>query len=272
MEDFTLVLGSKKKKTFSRSGIRTTKLTEATLRCALDQSTDPSLNEEKILEEIRRSREAVENSEYFFKISSCLTILHLQSVVCYGLGNFSFITNSRYQLCLLLALKERLNLSEIIVYDPVFTESEISVLRSFGFEVQAQNDQCCYEVKHKKVLFFMVHCGAAMYNNVLWSNFSFDSVSNCVILGNSFSSLLEISALNSDVRHDSNVVEALSPFVTEVALEPNKNAEDCLAFTGTCLHFFDVAKIPVAGDGFWTKRPSKPNYKDFSSIILGASS
>ena len=40
-------------------------------------------------------------------------------------------------------------------------------------------------------LFYMVHCGKALYNNLLWRNWSVGALSNMVIIGNSFKGIEE---------------------------------------------------------------------------------
>lgn len=40
-------------------------------------------------------------------------------------------------------------------------------------------------------LFYMVHCGKALYNNLLWRNWSVGALSNIVIIGNSFKGIEE---------------------------------------------------------------------------------
>lgn len=42
-------------------------------------------------------------------------------------------------------------------------------------------------------LFYMVHCGKALYNNLLWSNWSPAALSKLVIIGNSFRGIEERS-------------------------------------------------------------------------------
>lgn len=41
-------------------------------------------------------------------------------------------------------------------------------------------------VEGSATLFYMVHCGKALYNNLLWRNWSVGALSKMVIIGNSF--------------------------------------------------------------------------------------
>jgi hypothetical protein len=38
-------------------------------------------------------------------------------------------------------------------------------------------------------VFYMPHCGTALYNNLLWSNWTPDALSSMLIIGNSFAGL-----------------------------------------------------------------------------------
>ena len=40
-------------------------------------------------------------------------------------------------------------------------------------------------------IFYMPHCGTALYNNLLWSNWSLDALSQMLLIGNSFRGLEE---------------------------------------------------------------------------------
>lgn len=46
-------------------------------------------------------------------------------------------------------------------------------------------------VRGEPTVFYMLHCGTALYNNLLWSNWSADALSKMVIIGNSFKGLEE---------------------------------------------------------------------------------
>nr|KAF6467971.1 SRR1 domain containing [Rousettus aegyptiacus] len=80
--------------------------------------------------------------------------------VCYGIGNFSTCVIARNQLTFLLLFLEKCQ------------EGKRSV---------------CGE----HTIFYMLHCGTALYNNLLWSNWSVDALSKMIIIGNSFKGLEE---------------------------------------------------------------------------------
>jgi len=107
-------------------------------------------------------------------------------MVCYGIGNFSFSRQAGYQFALLLLLRQYLQLKEpVYIFEPLFTELEREILPSYGCEVIKNNEEAKRPVK-KPTLFFMPHVDRCLYSNLLWANWSEESLSNLIILGNSF--------------------------------------------------------------------------------------
>ncbi|XP_026517248.1 SRR1-like protein [Terrapene carolina triunguis] len=116
---------------------------------------------------------------------------HLRCV-CYGIGSFSSCVISRYQLAFLLLLLEKLQIpkSQCYIFDPLFSELEISVLNDLGVTVVLENEEGKHHI-HEFTIFYMIHCGKALYNNLLWSNWSVDALSKMIIIGNSFKGIEE---------------------------------------------------------------------------------
>uniref|UniRef100_A0A8C0GJ17 SRR1 domain containing n=1 Tax=Chelonoidis abingdonii TaxID=106734 RepID=A0A8C0GJ17_CHEAB len=116
---------------------------------------------------------------------------HLRCV-CYGIGSFSSCVISRYQLAFLLLLLEKLQIpkSQCYIFDPLFSELEISVLNDLSVTVVLENEEGKHHI-HEFTIFYMIHCGKALYNNLLWSNWSVDALSKMIIIGNSFKGIEE---------------------------------------------------------------------------------
>lgn len=82
-------------------------------------------------------------------------------------------------------------------------------------------------------LFYMIHCGKALYNNLLWSNWSAEALSQMVVVGNSFRGFEERYAtppatwagrvLESAAQPASSArpFQALAEFVQSWPVEPN---------------------------------------------------
>lgn len=73
------------------------------------------------------------------------------------------------------------------VYDPVLSEDELVVVESFGCRRIPVNEACRRAVSHP-TLFFMLHCGMAMYTNLLGANWGREGLRHVAILGNPLSS------------------------------------------------------------------------------------
>lgn len=50
----------------------------------------------------------------------------------------------------------------------------------------------------KPTLFYLMHCGKALYNNLLWKNWSLRGLYQLVIIGNSFNGMRERFVENTD--------------------------------------------------------------------------
>ena len=107
--------------------------------------------------------------------SSSAAPLYNADVICYGIGRFSTSLPSRLQLSVLLALHSSLSLAEsrsLLLYDPLLSSLELAVLRSLGIVVIDYNEEAKRRVSRCTV-FYMPHCGQALYNNLLWANWPY---------------------------------------------------------------------------------------------------
>lgn len=102
-----------------------------------------------------------------------------------------------------------------LVFDPAFSELEVAALGELGLRLLPENEvraapsqpgpgpcrspapaPCSpqegkHQVRDSPTLFYMVHCGKALYNNLLWRNWAPAALSNMVIIGNSFKGMQE---------------------------------------------------------------------------------
>ncbi|KAL4646533.1 SRR1-like protein isoform X1 [Arapaima gigas] len=147
--------------------------------------------------------------------------------VCYGLGRFLSCVSSRYQLAMLLLLLEALKVSSLVnrltippnrcsIFDPVFSVAEREVLRSLGLTVLTENEEGKRPV-NKPTLFYLMHCGTALYNNLLWSNWSPQALPLLTIVGNSFQGLQERMA-QQDLQRDYSFIADLMCVCQETPL------------------------------------------------------
>ena len=82
-------------------------------------------------------------------------------VICLGLGNISESISSILQLAFLLALREKVQLGTVTMYDPCFTEDEIIYFRELDLNVEE-----IYSGKNDKTLYYMIHWHSEIYSMI----------------------------------------------------------------------------------------------------------
>lgn len=173
-------------------------------------------------------------------------------IVCYGVGPFGSSRIARAQLTLLLMLRDALPFRpRIELYDPVLTPNECRVLETL--------DVCCLQVNEEgkrriqgRTVFYMLHCGRALYNNVLWANFDPSRLSDLVIIGNSHSRYVEQKECDSDGAS----ILALSSLWKETRCSVALGTEFA-AFNDICVLHFPPEMCHGVDSAFWLSRPQE---------------
>lgn len=75
---------------------------------------------------------------------------------------------------------------QVQVYDPVLSDMDKQVIKDLGGTILLA-EEAMQHTCSEKTLFYMPHCDAALYNEVLESNWSIHQLSDLSFLGNSFS-------------------------------------------------------------------------------------
>ncbi|MBN3311813.1 SRR1L protein, partial [Atractosteus spatula] len=178
--------------------------------------------------------------------------------VCYGLGNFSSCVSSRYQLALLLLLLESLQVSpqRCCVYDPVFSAAETKVLQALGLTVLTENEEG-KRLVCRPTLFYLIHCGKALYNNLLWRNWSTDSLPLLTIVGNSFCGIQE-STLERVLQRDYTYIRDIVRACEETPLPCPPRFLD--VFNNTVLLRFPPEPLGALPSDTWAD-PPEPDYQ-----------
>ncbi|XP_047470688.1 SRR1-like protein [Penaeus chinensis] len=158
-------------------------------------------NVEDCLRKIIQAREDLEASEGYSSLQKNLNKIKsflqrwkeeaskISSIVCYGLGQVSSSRIARYQTGLLMSIQEFFDVG-VEVFDPAFSSLDERVLDSLNFTVVKENEEGKKRVL-TSTLFYMPHCGKELYNNLLWANWNAESLPMCVIIGNSFSTIVQ---------------------------------------------------------------------------------
>lgn len=181
----------------------------------------------------------------------------IREIICFGLGRIGESTSARYQLALLLCLKELYQV-KVYVYDPVFGKSDKHILKKYGCEVLGENIEGKYRAKPYGItLFYLPHCPKQLCNNLLWSNWGIQ-LSNCVVICNSFLSILE-NTPKRVLSKSAEYIFKIAPYVVELAVINNFKYYDI--FNDTAIHIFPSNDIILISEEFWESK-SEPHYSD----------
>lgn len=177
-------------------------------------------------------------------------ICHVKCV-CYGIGNFATCITARTQLAFLLLFLDKCQTprSQCWVYDPLFSPLEVAALHSLGVTVLSENEEGKRSVCGEPTVFYMLHCGTALYNNLLWSNWSVDALSRMVIIGNSFRGLEE--------RLLTRILQKNYPYIAKILgglqeVEFPQTPEYMDTFNDTSVHWFPTQKLEQLPRDLWT--------------------
>ncbi|XP_051123022.1 protein SENSITIVITY TO RED LIGHT REDUCED 1 isoform X2 [Andrographis paniculata] len=254
-EGWNLVLprrGKKLKMPSFRKLVPQEKQVEGQAWIPTDKETDPE-RESKLMKRMQSCIQKVTKHEFcrvFFdqmkssgtlpKILKILDSEKKMTMVIYGLGSIERCEHSRIQLSLAMLLKKKFNwIGEIEVFDPKISLTELKVLTSLGCTVLTVNEQARRQVL-KPTMFFMPHCDAYLYDNLLEANWRVDQLKNLILLGNSFLHYEQHVVLfrNQETPSDRKHIIAAVRFANEVRIETS-NDEFYGAFSSSCWHFFN---------------------------------
>ncbi|XP_071711469.1 protein SENSITIVITY TO RED LIGHT REDUCED 1-like [Rutidosis leptorrhynchoides] len=177
-----------------------------------------------------------EASDYFLKRTRSE---HKLTMVIYGIGSIESYESPRLQLSLAILMKRRFDwIGEIEVFDPIISLTESKVLKGLGCCVLSVNEQGRRQVVNP-TMFFMPHCEAELYDNLLKTNWKYENLKQIILFGNSFEkyeqhrSVFGCSGLDDSRKH----IVSIQPFTKE--FEICTVLDDYFrAFHGSSWHFF----------------------------------
>ncbi|KAM4707474.1 SRR1-like protein [Discoglossus pictus] len=273
-----------------------------TLNCTVEVSEKLHLSDtvkdlNKVLQRIQNTMENLRVSEFWNSCQKCLhqcpnillmpkaeydtckenkqsEIIHEEQTctsnqnmdcVCYGLGNFSSCVISLHQMAFLLLLLEHLQIPrcQTHIFDPLFTLLEIAVLKKLGLSVVSENEEGKYTVC-RHTLFYMLHCGKALYNNLLWRNWSQDTLPNITIIGNSFKGIEE-RLLTRILQRDYVYIQKSLQVIEESAFPECPQYSD--TFNDTSIHWFPVEKLGTLPSETW-QLLDEPSYQECEDLEI----
>ncbi|KAL3518666.1 hypothetical protein ACH5RR_021255 [Cinchona calisaya] len=219
----------------------------------VDLQSDPE-SESKLMQKMQSYIEKLENSEFYQafiqQIQSPEMSDHFHKVlgtaekmqmVIYGIGSIESYEPPRIQLSLAILMKRKFTwIGDVEVFDPVISLTESKVLSALGCSVLSFNEQGRRQAS-KPTLFFMPHCEAGLYDNLLQANWGVLMLNKIVLFGNSFEAYEQISSVCKDPmcgetqRH----ILAIRKFTKEFPINPMVD-DYFRTFHTSSWHFFGI--------------------------------
>lgn len=177
-------------------------------------------------------------------LQNFLKILGTESsmqMVIYGIGSIESYEPPRLQLSLAILIKRKFSwIDTVEVFDPIISLAESRVLEALGCSVLSVNEFGRRQAL-RPTLFFMPHCEAELYDNLLQANWRVDMLNRMALLGNGFSvyqhygSIISNSTITSSRQHILHVSKFAKEFEIATVSE-----EYFRAFNGSSWHFFSL--------------------------------
>lgn len=179
-EGWTVVLPrrSRQRRKATKSGVLEEKQEPWT---PTDSQTDPS-KEATLVQKMERCINRIERSEFYHTFRDQIQTsvvdyfnrvlgseIKMQMVI-YGIGSIKLYEPPRLQLSLAILMRRDFSwIGNIEVFDPILSATESRVLEALGCSVMSINEHGRREAL-KPTMFFMPHCEAELYNNLLQAN------------------------------------------------------------------------------------------------------
>lgn len=188
------------------------------------------------------------------KLLATLGQNNIKEILCYGLGQFSHCVSARYQLGLLLALKDHLS-AQVFVHDPVFSETEIKLIKQLQCNIIEENEEGKRKINNT-TLVYLPHCPKQLINNFLWCNWN-KNLSNCILISNSFARIIESHSnrfLEQNLKYIFNIFQS----ILEIEIKNSFKYSDI--FNDLSFHIFPEENLNNITELIWTSKP-EPFYK-----------
>lgn len=163
-------------------------------------------------------------------------------LVVLGVGSILDSEVSRCQMSLALLLKNQFAcIGDLFVFDPVLSAMEYGFLSSLGC-TPILRDEKGRRRAYSPTLFYMPHCGAALYNNLLEANMDPWCLGWISILGNSFRKYQDSwEVVQKPMHARPDCLLGLQKYVTEHSV--NAALFPCVsAFNDMSWHLFPIKK------------------------------
>lgn len=253
-EDWTVVLPRRGKKKRNVSKIIASEVCKQEAWVPTDDEWKPR-KEVKLMHKMQSYIEKVEKSQFYQDFLDQIEapemmeeFLRVQGsqdkmqMVIYGIGSIESFESPRLQLSLAVLMKRRFSwIGEVEVFDPIISFTESKVLEALGCCVLSVNEHGQRQVS-KPTLFFMPHCDAQLYDNLLLANWRADSLNQIILFGNSFSEYerMESFCQNPTLAATKKHIYAIKRFSKECAMISAISDDYFRAFNNSSWHFFNL--------------------------------
>ncbi|KAL3620253.1 sensitivity to red-light reduced protein [Castilleja foliolosa] len=252
-EDWTVVLPRRGKKNRTLRNFVIPKQEKQTQQWTpIDLETDPG-KESKLMQKMQTCIQKLANSDFFRSflnqmdnpdtLDKFLKVLGSEEktmpIVIYGIGSIDSFEPPRMQLSLAILMKRKFDwIGEMQVFDPIISLTESRVLMSLGCNVLSVNEQGRRQAL-KPTLFFMPHCEAELYENLLEANWEVDKLKRMILFGNSFDAYEQNVSIckSSNVADSRKRILSVRSFTEELGVASFSD-DSFLAFHGSSWHFF----------------------------------
>ncbi|XP_059510990.1 SRR1-like protein isoform X2 [Stegostoma tigrinum] len=150
-----------------------------------------------------------------------------------------------------------------LFFDPLFTEWEKKFLKDSGMVVLEENEEGKRSID-RPTLFYMIHCGKALYNNLLWRNWSPQKLAQTILIGNSFKGIEERIPARV-LKRDYTYINHVLAVTEEVTFPSSSRYMD--VFNDTSIHQFPRKKLDSQPMEFW-ERPTEPTYQECEDLEI----
>ena len=206
-------------------------------------------------------QQELKNSEFLTNaielLNQTLQNIEISEVICLGIGRISECSIARHQLAFILIAAKHFKITEIKFFDPVLTEAEKRVLEELGCQVLSDNKEGKYIVEHP-TLFYLPHCPKQITNNLLFENWTIESLPSIFLICNSFQTIIETTP-ERFLRPNAHFILEINQFATEVEIENNFRFTDI--FNDFSIHSFAPQNLQSAPQTLWDNKPV-PTYKE----------
>ncbi|KAF5726010.1 putative Protein SENSITIVITY TO RED LIGHT REDUCED [Tripterygium wilfordii] len=207
--------------------------------------------ESRLLQKLQTCMKKIESSQFYKTLMDQIQSPEIMDHICrvlgsemnmemvvYGIGSIEAYEAPRFQLSLALLMKRKFSwIGDIEVFDPILSATEMRVMEALGCSVLSVNEQGRRHAV-KPTLFYMPHCEANLYDNLLQVNWGMEQLNRIVLFGNSFETYQQyVSEFTSSLVADSaRHILAAQKFTDEFAVKTVSD-DYFAAFHDSSLHF-----------------------------------